>query len=329
MQSARVTSVDSIKDFRGAVGVFVHDAGNALAEIDADVQRLSSFLRFERLPYWQKELLRRQDAVMAARTARSRKELLSLAETPSLVEERKNLDKAKRAVEEALHKIELVKKWARAVDREAMLYKGQTQSLQDAVSRDLPDAMARLARMIDALEKYAQIAPVVADQAGQSALTARVMAALRGEGADARQAAAAAMLRRRTPPRAVRAALEVEPPGFLEAPGPAMPDGGLLKKLGLAGEPIAPGARVTLCVGALGGGDYYVERLGDDGSYHVGPGALDPGVLHYEAVTVESVLALRPGLREVLELSRGFLARVVSGNVVSVLNALDEEVLTP
>ena len=97
----------------------------------------------------------------------------------------------------------------------------------------------------------------------------------------------------------------------------------------MAGEPIAPGARVTLCVGALGGGDYYVERLGDDGSYHVGPGALDPGVLHYEAVTVESVLALRPGLREVLELSRGFLARVVSGNVVSVLNALDEEVLTP
>ncbi|MGQ0629327.1 MAG: hypothetical protein ACT4PL_14655 [Phycisphaerales bacterium] len=335
---AKVNSVDALKDYRQAVAVFVQEVSNALAEIDADMQRAVGWLRFEMLPRWRKELQTRQEQVIAARTERSRKELLSMADMPSLVEERKKLDQAKRRVSEAEQKIENVKKWARAIDREVMLAKGQSQSIADAVGRDLPAAILRLTRMIDALEKYAQIAPpaspgrpgpggAVEEQAeaqararAQSWAAAWTTSAGGGRGESTSPGGSGALLaalRRRTPSAAARGAVEFETqPGFLPARGPVLPEGGLLLRLGVAGERADPAGRVVLALGALGGGDYYVERMLDDGSWFIGnAGPGDGGRL--EALPAAALLASRPDLREVLELPRGSIALVVAGVVSS------------
>lgn len=332
---AKVNSIDALRTFRVALARFVQEASNALVEIDTDVQRLSSRLRSDSLPHWQKELRVRQEYVAKARTAKSRKQLLSMAEMPSLIEERRELDNAKRRVTEAEQKIEAVKKWARIVDRESMLYKGQTQALSDAVSRDLPNAILRLGRMIQSLEDYTRLAPQNTELAPESAASSRAMAAMHAPTnsplttAAQQSALASAALRRRTPPHSVRDPIPLDQPGFVAAAGPSLPDGGLLMKLGLAGDTITPGARVVLAIGALGGGDYYVERLADDNSYFIGPASSDSAAVHYEAIAAESLVALRPALREVLELPPGYLARIASGSVQSVITALDEEVLSP
>jgi len=333
--SAKVSSIDAIKGFRLSVAKFVQEVTNAIAEIDADIHRVAGELRYERLPYWNKQVIARQEAVIAARTERSRKELMSMSDMPSLVEERRNLDKAKRAVEEAQQKIEAVKKWARLVDRESMLFKGQLQSLSDAVCRDLPEGIVRLGKMIAALEAYAAMAPVSTEQVGESSgsgFVARVGAALRGESVTSAAlgpGSITAALRRRTPGRTVLDAVEMASPGFLAGTGPMLPDDGLLTKLGLAGEKVDGSGRVVLAIGGLGGSDYYVERMVDDGSWYVGPTSPSAATAHFEAVTAGELLALRPALREVLELPRGYLAAVVAGSVQSVITPSpgDQEVL--
>src|SRR5262249_55007475 len=67
--------------------------------------------------------------------------------------ERKAVEKAEAAVHEAETKIAAVKRWGRALEREILLYKGQCQQLARVVEGDLPQALLRLDRMVEALEQ--------------------------------------------------------------------------------------------------------------------------------------------------------------------------------
>jgi hypothetical protein len=333
--SARVTSIDTLREFRSAVGRFVEEATNALGEVDADVQRTLSALRHEYLGYWQRQVRERHDLVMKARSEIYKKELTSLAESPSVVAERKAMEKAKRRVEEAEQKVEACKRHLRLLDREALLYRGQTQSLQDALGRDLPLAMHRLERMAAALEAYARLSATPNQAAAPTPAGARAMndyaRGVAGTGAPATSTTSPrAALRRRTPAEELRRAVPLEAPLFFASKGPTLPEGGLLARVGTAGEASAtsgPGARVVYALGTMGGADCYVERL-LDGSWFIGPVGDHAAVTACLACTAPELVSLRPAMREVLELPRGFLAVIAAGGVSAVLNERDEEVLS-
>jgi len=156
---ARVNSIDAIRDVRAAVIVFNERAQSALGEVNSEAQKTIMRLRLEAGPRWAKRLRERQDAWVAARSELIRKQASFSTDNPTCVEQRKAVDKAKAAVEEAQHKIERIKRLITELERQYTLYKGHVAGLSEQVSRSLPLAVARLDRMTDALEAYRSVNP--------------------------------------------------------------------------------------------------------------------------------------------------------------------------
>jgi hypothetical protein len=83
---------------------------------------------------------------------------------PSTIDEVRALKRAQVAVEEAEQKIRAVKHWSQALAREMVVYKGQAGPLAGATHRDVPQAVALVDRMLEALEGYLAVeAPQAVD----------------------------------------------------------------------------------------------------------------------------------------------------------------------
>lgn len=156
---ARVNSIDAIRGVRAAVIVFTERAQSALGEVNSEAQKTIMRLRLEAGPRWIKRLRERQDAWVAARSELIRKQASFSSDNPTCIEQRKAVDKAKAAVEEAQQKIERIKRLITELERQYTLYKGHAAGLSEQVSRSLPLSIARLDRMTDALEAYRSVNP--------------------------------------------------------------------------------------------------------------------------------------------------------------------------
>ena len=155
-QAARVHSIDALKDFKRALDEFRTLAGTALGEAQADVQRTLGWIEHDQLSYWQGQKKKRM-----ARLAEAKNELfraqVALEDGRGPTFERRAVEKAQGFLDEAETKIANVKMWRRKLEREIVLYRGHIQPLALSVAGDLPRALVRLERMIDALGKYVQI----------------------------------------------------------------------------------------------------------------------------------------------------------------------------
>ncbi|MBL9001363.1 MAG: hypothetical protein JNK25_09535 [Phycisphaerae bacterium] len=158
-ESARIHSFRALTDAKAALIKFADEASAALASMDADVQRVSGWLASDRPAFWKAEVRRREDAVNKARGEIERKRLVRAPEPASVVEERKAWERAKERLAQAQHRAEAVRRWAPRWEREAMMYKGSCQALSEAIHRDIPLALARLDKMLAALEAYSRLAP--------------------------------------------------------------------------------------------------------------------------------------------------------------------------
>lgn len=163
---ARVNSIDALRQVRAALIVFNERAQSALGDVNSEGQKALSRLRLEAGPRWTKRLRERQDAWVAARSELIRRQASFSTDNPTCIEQRKLVDKAKASVEEAQQKIERIKRLITELDRRYTLYKGHSAGLSEQVSRSLPLAVARIDRMIDALEAYRSIGPASSEQPG-------------------------------------------------------------------------------------------------------------------------------------------------------------------
>lgn len=156
---ARVNSIDALRQVRAALIVFTERAQSALGEVNSDAQKTIMRLRLEAGPRWNKRLRERQDAWVSARSELIRKQASFSSDNPTCIEQRKLVDKAKAAVDEAHQKIERIKRLITELERQYTLYKGHSAGLSEQVSRSLPLAVARIDRMTDALETYRSVNP--------------------------------------------------------------------------------------------------------------------------------------------------------------------------
>jgi hypothetical protein len=156
-QPARVSSIDALREFRRALERFATELGGALSEVDATAQRMMSWLSHDQLPYWQHQIRARSEKLAQARSNLLRKQLSSMQDDPTCIDERRAVERAKQAIEDANAKVRLVKKWLMMVDKEYTLYRGATSGLSDTHQRDIPAASIRLAAMVKRLEEYAAI----------------------------------------------------------------------------------------------------------------------------------------------------------------------------
>jgi hypothetical protein len=169
---AKVISIEIIRDFRAALASFAEDARMALSEAGADVQRTLWWVQHDQLAHWQREIKKRNDKVQQAKSDLYKAQLASRDERPSCVIERKALAKAQAALDEATDKLAKVKRWALTLEKEMMLFRGQCQQLAHALDGDVPNALARLERMTDALQAYLSLSAPTPD--GALAATASV-----------------------------------------------------------------------------------------------------------------------------------------------------------
>jgi hypothetical protein len=164
MSGARVQSIDSLKLFRVALIKFAEVANVALGDAEGEINRVVMWLGHEQQQFWQTTIRKRQELVARAAEAVRQKKLFkdSAGRTQSAVDEEKQLAKAQRALQEAEQKLIATKRHYQRLQKEMHMYKGATTRLLTAVTSDLPNAVAQLDRMTEALEGYVNLtaAPV-------------------------------------------------------------------------------------------------------------------------------------------------------------------------
>jgi hypothetical protein len=173
---AHITSLDSLKVLRAALVKFKEESEIALTEVECEVERTHVWLEREQISHWQRQHKRRTELVARARADVERKLMQPTVDggKPSTIDEVRALKRAQAAVEEAEQKIRAVKHWSQALTREMVVYKGQSGPLAGATHRDVPQAVALVDRMLEALEGYLAIeAPQAVDL---GALASTIMA---------------------------------------------------------------------------------------------------------------------------------------------------------
>jgi len=173
---ADVKSIETLAYVRAAIASFAHETGQSLAEIELQGQRAVDWITVDQAAHWKAEIRRRSDAVNKAvkdlEYCRAFKKVGD--NTPSCIEEKKALAKAKARLEQAERKAEAVRRWTPVVLQQFREACVRLVRFREVIDTDCPRAAAHLERMLQALEAY-RAAPSPQGTAGAAASAAPAM----------------------------------------------------------------------------------------------------------------------------------------------------------
>jgi hypothetical protein len=161
-QEAKISSVVVLKQLRASLGTFAGTASAALDEAGTEIQRVTRWLEQDCYRHWKVQVQVRSEQFTCAKLALKGRQVLdrTLAGTPSsCVDERKALKIAEARLREAEHKFQRVKAWSLRLEKQMSDYRGAVQQLVEAIDVNIPNARAKLDKMIDSLEAYLALAP--------------------------------------------------------------------------------------------------------------------------------------------------------------------------
>jgi hypothetical protein len=253
----------------------------------------------------------------------------------SVVEEKKQLEKLKRRLEELERKQDMVRQWGPRFEREAMMYKSSCRALSELVSATLPKAIQRLEKMAQAIEDYVRLQPA------DASLTPADIAAIEKSIADAGDAALTSTVEKYAGLRAMtispEAARELRISTIATpwiCPGPAAADAATVENLAICDAPPPPEELVYVAWRSLNCEGIFMLRglpIGrDDGAassgWFIGPlqRPEEPG--GFVALSINELLTGAPGLRPLLSLRVGALVVIDAGMLRSILDADNREV---
>jgi hypothetical protein len=154
-QSAHVTSVNAMTDFRAGLCTFTAEAGNALVALDMEIHRAVDWLS-DQLRAWKEEVREAEDAAIMARNELARRKIMRVGDRPvDTADQEKMLARARQRLEYAEEKLALTKHWLAVLPDEIREYEGPKRQFQDMCEVDLPRIVTMLERKIAALEAYA------------------------------------------------------------------------------------------------------------------------------------------------------------------------------
>ena len=172
--SARISSIESLPEFRAAIWKFAETAQVSLGDAESDLSRTLHWLEGEQTSYWSGQIRKRKEIVTQCADKFREKRLFKDASgrVPSAVDEEKALRIAQRRLEEAEEKLIAVRKYIRLLQKAVHDYKGSVQGLTSAVAHDLPVAVAKLDRLSGLLRQYVELAPAGPADEGPAAASA-------------------------------------------------------------------------------------------------------------------------------------------------------------
>lgn len=195
-QSAKVLSIQALKDFRIALVTFTEEARNALGGVDMELKRMRDWLERDQLSYWQMQVKRRHEAMMMARSDLFRRRVSQQgSDAISDTEQKEALHEAQRRLRIAEEKVEAVKKLIPIFHHAMAEYVSRATPLADHLSGGIDRSLGSLTKMIDSLEAYlalsAPTAPPVESTGGSGPGMTSARVAGSAAGADARDQAEA------------------------------------------------------------------------------------------------------------------------------------------
>ena len=153
---ADIKSIDTLSLVKVALISYAHDSSQALADIEIEGQRGIDWITVDRAAYWKAEMRRAADGVNQAikdlEHCRAYKKVGDNA--PSCAEEKKNLEKARKRLQRAEEKLELVKRWTPVVLQQYRETCVRLVRFREVIDVDCPRAIARIEQMLTALENY-------------------------------------------------------------------------------------------------------------------------------------------------------------------------------
>ncbi|MEI6255205.1 MAG: hypothetical protein WCQ77_01025 [Planctomycetota bacterium] len=157
---AEVKSIDTLAFVKAALAAFAHESGQALGEVEMQSQRISDWICIDQAAYWKTEVRRAAEAVNQAmkdlQHCRTYKKVGDT--TPACNEEKKVLEKAKHRLARAERKEEAVRKWTPVVRQQTQETGVRLTRFREVIDIDCPKALARLERMLRALDHYTHTA---------------------------------------------------------------------------------------------------------------------------------------------------------------------------
>ncbi len=154
-KSARVLSVESLKDFRLSMVKFVEEARGALSGVDMELRRMRDWLERDQLGYWQAQVKRRSEDVMNARSELAKRKIAAQgSDTISDTEQKEKLREAMRRLRVAEEKVALVKRLIPQLHHTIAEYKSCSSPLSDHLNGGMDKSIHRLGSMIKSLEDY-------------------------------------------------------------------------------------------------------------------------------------------------------------------------------
>jgi len=157
--SANVQSLEALQDLRVGLIGFAERVELALGDLRSRIDRTLAWLEQDRPLYWREQERRAYDAVASARVAYETCRLRTVGGRHSeCIEERQALQRAKARLDYCQAQFETVRRWNVEARRQVDDYRGRSGPLQRRVEDDVPLLVATLARLIQSLEEYADVA---------------------------------------------------------------------------------------------------------------------------------------------------------------------------
>lgn len=155
-EQIKVADVQTIERFRASLLVASETFGLALEEAEGEIERTLAWVESEQPDFWRKRIRKVQDEVVMCKSALFRKqEIKATADArPSVVDEKKALDRAMKRLEYAETKLRNTKRWSTELPRQSVIFKGALSGMHTVLDRDVPRMSAMLKRMTEHLEAY-------------------------------------------------------------------------------------------------------------------------------------------------------------------------------
>src|SRR5256885_6116632 len=147
-QSANVISIDAPRQFRAALVRFIAEVEAALVTLELEAHRPIEWIEGDRPRYWRQEARKASDAVGEARVALERCQVrISNEDTKYCYDERKALEKAKRRLEAAEEKVQVVRRWWVEIHKFVEELQVQLARAKQYMGTDMAKALAALDRI--------------------------------------------------------------------------------------------------------------------------------------------------------------------------------------
>jgi hypothetical protein len=168
MRKANVKSIDVIAEFRATLLVFQNRVLDSLSTMQEEVFRALDYVENDRPRHWRQQVLDAFDEIASTRVAyeqaKMRKETAGIR--ASMIEEKTAIRDAKEHLQKCQQKVEIVRQAGITLHHESDEFMGRMSQLQRLVETDIPKMCGLLSRMLDALEKYAEIEAGKVDSSG-------------------------------------------------------------------------------------------------------------------------------------------------------------------